>query len=94
MDLSGQMKDLSSRIEAMEDHQKEMESSPTSLNTSRTARKRANHRGSPNLDQDVAEEVCRHVAKRMRQMPVYSGATAEEDSTSEVEDQPAPWRRN
>ena len=41
----------------------------------------------------MAKEVCRCVANRMRQLPPYSGANAEEDFTPEEEDQPAPSYR-
>ena len=36
------------------------------------------------------EELRRRVAKRMRQLPTLSGTTANEDSSSDDEDQPAP----
>ena len=92
-DLSGQMMDLSGCVEATKDRQRKVEESLASLNTSNPARRRAIPWWSLDLDQDIAEEVCRHVAKRMRQLPAYSGATTKEDSTSEEEGQPAPRRR-
>ena len=87
--LPGQMKDLSGHVEATEDCQRDVEASPANLNISRPARWRANPWGSPDPDQDVAEEIRRCVAKRMKQLPAYLGATAKEDSISEEEGQPA-----
>ena len=42
----------------------------------------------------MAEEVCRHLAKRMRQVTTYTGATIKGDTMSDEKKQPAPrWRR-
>ena len=70
-------------MEATEYVQREMEGFPASLNTSRPTRWRASHRGPPDLDPDMTKEVHRCVAKKMRQLPAYSGATVKEDFTSE-----------
>ena len=63
--------------------------SPVSHHTSHPARTRTSPRGSPDPDQEVADEVRRRVAKRMRQLPTLSGTTADKDSSSDDEDQPA-----
>ena len=76
-DLSGQMKDLSGHMEATEDHHREVKVSPAILKTSNPARRRSRPQAWPNPHHDVAEEVHRWIAKRMRQLPAYSWATAE-----------------
>ena len=66
----------------------------SSPSTSHPIRRRARHHGSPDPDLDVAEEVNRCVAKRMRQLQTYSGAMTEGYSMSKEEEQPAPrWRK-
>ena len=47
---------------------------------------------SPDPEQEVAEEVRKRVAKRMRQLPIPPGTPGEEDSSTD-EDEPAPMHR-
>ena len=42
----------------------------------------------------MAEEVCRHVAKRLRrELPSHNKTVTDEDYTSDEEEQPAPRRK-
>ena len=77
-------------VDATEEQQKEAEMSTVSHHTSHPTRRRASPWGSPDCDQEaLEEEVHRRVAKRVRQLPTPSGTTADEDSCSDDEDQPA-----
>ena len=76
---------------ATEDRQREVEVSPSSQTTYRPIRKRAMPQMS--TDPDMAEEVQKHVAQWMKQLPTYSWAMTDGDSTSEEEDQQAPRQR-
>ena len=89
-DRSGKFKGLPSQVKATEDHQREVEASPTSSPSTYFRVRRARCQGSPNLDPDMVKEVHHHMATRMRQLLTYSGATSEENLTSKEEVQPVP----
>ena len=83
--------DLSNRVQAMEEHQKQKAVSPTaSPSTSHLVKRRVlRHQPSPISEPDMAEEVRQMVPKRMSQVPLFTSLTTDKNSTSE-EDQPAP----
>ena len=91
--LFSKMQDRSGCVDAAEEWQKDAEMSPVSHHTSLTARRRASLWGSPDPNQEVAEEVHKRVAKRMRQLPTLPGTQGEEDSSTDYENEPAPWHR-
>ena len=68
-------------MEAAEVWHKDTEMAPVSHDTSHTDRRRAS---SPDPDQEVAEEVHKRVAKRMRQLPTLPGTPGEEDSSTDM----------
>ena len=47
---------------------------------------RAKHQVTPDQTQDVAEELRRSVAKRMRELLSYNEATSKDDSTADEEE--------
>ena len=77
--------DLTSRKQAMEDQQREVEASVTVSPSTSHPITRARCQLSPTQEPDMTEEVRRRVAKRMRQLPVLTGATTDEDTTSDKE---------
>ena len=54
------MQDLSGCVDAAEERRKDAEMSPVSHHTSHTTRRRASPHGSPDPDQEVAEEVHKY----------------------------------
>ena len=77
------MTDLSRCMGPTEECQRQGEVSSTSSPPTSLPRWRAKYQGSTNLDPDVAEAVCHHMAKRMRQVTAYTGATTEGGMTSD-----------
>ena len=84
------MKDLSRLVVATEEYQRQRETSATSSPATSLPRWRARHQGPSDPEPDVAEDVRRHVAKKTRQVIVYTGATTAWETTSAEEEQPAP----
>ena len=81
--LSTEIRVLSGRVQATEDRQWEVEASPISSPFTSRPRWRAMCQRSPGQDSDVPKEVHSHVAKRIRELPTFAGATTEGDSTSD-----------
>ena len=78
--------DLSSRVQAMEDQQREGAVSPTVSSSTSHPIRRTRHQLSPTLELDLSEEVItsrQMVTKRMRQLPIFTGPTTDEDVTSD-----------
>ena len=86
--------DLSRRIQATEDHQREMAASPAaSPPTSHPGRRRARrHQPWPTEERDLPRKVRQMVAKRLRQYPIITVPITDEEATSE-EKQPASWHQ-
>ena len=83
--------DLYSRVQDMEERKWEVATSPTvSPSTSCPARMRARCHPSPTQEPDLFNEVRQWVAKRMRQLPIITATTTDEDATSD-EESPATW---
>ena len=59
-----------------------------SPSTSSPERRMARHQMSPDQKPDLSEEVHHRVVKRMKQLPVFTEAMTEGDSTPEEEEQP------
>ena len=87
------LSDLSSRVQTMEEHQKQQAASPTaSRSTSHSIRRRTTrHQPTPIPELELTEEVRQSMVKRMREVPPFTSPTTDEDSMSE-EEQPAPCR--
>ena len=83
--------DLTSRVQATEDQQREVAASPSdSQSTSHPVRRRARCQLSPSQEPDLSDEVRQRIAKRMRQLPIFTGATPDEDPS--MDEKPlAPW---
>ena len=88
------MTDLSTHVAANEVCQNQGEaSSTTSLSTSLPTQ-RAPHQGVPAPNLDVPEEVHRSMAKRMRQVTAYTGATTERDISDDEEELAPRWQKH
>ena len=85
--LAKAVTDLSKRVEAMEEHQKEGGASPLNSPSTSRPRRRVKHQETPDKTPEMAEEVHRRVAKRLRELPAYYEATSEEEYTSDDEEQ-------
>ena len=82
--------DLSRRVQAMEEHQKQMAASNTATaSTSHPYRRGMSCQPFSIREPELVDEVWQRVAKVMRQVPLFTLTTTDEDSTSE-EEQSAP----
>ena len=88
--LSGKMQVLCGCMDTAEEREKDAEMPPVSHHPTCTARRRASPWGFPDPDQEVAEEVCKRVAKRMMELPVLPSTPGGEDLSTDDEDKPAP----
>ena len=84
------MMDLSRQVKATENCQRDGGLHPVVALP--PFRQRVRRQETPDMDQDVAEEVRWCVEKRLRELPAYHEAITDEDHTSE-EEQPAPMRK-
>ena len=91
--------DLSRWVRSTEEHQRKGEASLTIciavLPPLLISRWRDRHQALRDMDHDpdVADEVHRHVVKRMMQVTAYTGATNDGDSMYDEEEQLAPRQR-
>ena len=70
-----------------EEWEKDAEMPPVSHRPAHATRRRASSLGSPDLDHEVAEEVHKRMAKRMRQLPTLPGTPGEEDYSTDDDDE-------
>ena len=75
--LSGNMQDLSGRVDAAEEWQKDAVMSCPSHHTSHTSRIWDSLWVSPDPDQEVVVEVRKRVAKMVSQLPTLPGTAGE-----------------
>ena len=86
--------DLSTHVAANEECHRQGQAASSTCPPTSLPRQTLRHGGAPAPLPDVAQEIHRSVARRIRQVPAYTSATTEGD-TSEEEEQLAPrWKKH
>ena len=83
----------SRHVVANEKRERQGKASSTSSPPTSVPRWRVGCQGTPDPHPDVAEDVHRHMAERMKQATVYTGATTEGDMMSDEEEQTGSYMK-